>query len=195
MKRTVAITGGIGAGKSVVCHAVGSLGFPVYDCDSHARAIMEADSDIKKRIADEITPQALNDDNSLNRQAIAACVFSDPLKLKQLNAIVHAAVREHFTAWAGAQKSPLVFVETAILYESGFDRLVNEIWEVTAPTEIRIGQVMRRNGLSREEIERRIASQAPTGNRAHRIIVNDGRTPLIPQILQLLDDNNESAGI
>ncbi|MBP3535559.1 MAG: dephospho-CoA kinase [Muribaculaceae bacterium] len=193
MKRIVAITGGIGAGKSVVCHALGAMGFPVYDCDSQARAIMDNDCDIKARIAAEITPQALGGDNSLNRKAIAACVFSDPEKLKRLNAIVHAAVRDHFASWASAQKSPLVFVETAILYESGFDRLVNEIWEVTAPTEIRIDRVMRRSGLSRDEIERRIASQAPTVNPAHRIIVNDDLTPMISQLLQLLDDNNDPA--
>lgn len=189
MKRIVAITGGIGAGKSVVCHALQTLGYPVYDSDAEARQLMDSDAAMRRRIALEVTPDALNADGSLCRPALAACVFADPAKLQRLNAIVHGAVRAHCTGWAARQKCATVFIETAILYESGFDSLVTEIWEVTAPTELRISRVMRRNGLDREAIVRRIEAQSAESRPSHRLIVNDGVTPMLPQIMRLLKND------
>lgn len=187
MKRITAITGGIGAGKSVVCHVVSAMGYPVYDCDSRARMLMDADCDMKRRISAEITPEAIDSDGKVNRACLAHCVFSNQSKLRRLNDIVHGAVRGDFARWADSQSSDRVFVETAILYESGFDSLVGEVWEVTAPLEERISRVQRRSGFSREEVESRIAAQ--TGEEAHPshlLIENDGVTPLLPQIMKLL---------
>lgn len=186
MKRIIAITGGIGTGKSVICHVLRVLKFSVYDCDSQAKTLMDSDAAMKLRITDEITPEALNPDKSLNRAAISGVVFSNPRKLQQLNAIVHGAIRDHFCKWVEAQTSPTIFVETAILYESGFNRLVNEIWEVTAPLETRIRRIQQRNGLNRDEILNRIASQQNGINPAHRIISNDDKTAILPQILTLI---------
>lgn len=191
MKRIIAITGGIGAGKSVVCRAVRSLGFPVYDCDSEAKRLMEVNTDIKSAIAARITPDALLPDGSLNRPAIASIVFSDPEKLKELNSIVHGAVRRDFSDWVRSNEgADILFVETAILYESGFDSLVAEIWEVSAPEETRIARVIRRSNLQRAEVERRIASQRAASRPTHRIIVNDDATPLLPQIFKLLNEES-----
>lgn len=185
MKRIIAITGGIGSGKSVVCHALSALGYPIYDCDSNAKRLMDSDSLMKQRIAMEVTPNALNSDGTLNRTAISEVVFTDPEKLNALNSIVHGAVRTDFRLWADSSTSEIVFVETAILYESGFNELVNEIWEVTAPLEVRIDRVRKRNGLSREEILRRISNQQAATNKSHRIIINDDKTEILPQILLL----------
>lgn len=186
MKRIVAVTGGIGSGKSVVCHILKSMSYPVYDCDAEAKALMDSDNQMQQRIADEVTRDALYPDGSLNRDAIARCVFSSPDKLRKLNEIVHGAVRSHFVSWADAKNDDVLFVETAILYESGFDSLVSEVWEVTAPAELRIARVQRRNGLSREDIERRIAAQSRESHPQHHIIINDGITALLPQIFSLL---------
>ncbi len=186
MKRVIAITGGIGTGKSVVCHILSALGFPIYDCDSQAKTIMDTDSEMKQRIAHEITPRALNHDQSLNRAEIAKVVFSSPEKLNALNSIVHGAVREHFIKWADAQTAQTVFVETAILYESRFNELVSEIWEVTAPMETRIKRIAMRSGLTHNEILNRISSQKSESHRTHTLIVNDSQTPLLPQILPLI---------
>lgn len=188
MKHITAITGGIGAGKSVVCHALRSLGYPVYDCDVNAKLLMNSDAEIKMRIADEITPAAINEDGSICRSKLSKCVFSDSDKLKKLNTIVHGAVGDHFSQWAGKQHARHIFVETAILYESGFDRFVDDVWEVTAPIDMRVQRVMKRNGLTRDEVERRIASQNAGVNPAHLIIVNDENTPLLPRIMELLND-------
>ncbi len=185
MKKIIAVTGGIGTGKSVVCHALRALGFPVYDCDSQAKVLMDSDPAMKQRIVSEISPEALNPDDTLNRAAISKVVFSNPAKLKKLNTIVHGAVRDHFIQWAKTSKSQTVYVETAILYESGFNRLVTDIWEVTALLETRISRIMQRNGLNREAILSRISSQSSETHSSHKLIVNDDKTALLPQILHL----------
>lgn len=180
----IAITGGIGSGKSVVSRVVASMGFPVYDCDSRARRLQDSDPQMRRRIAEEITPEALNPDGSLNRAALGRCVFADPDKLLRLNQIVHGAVAADLRAEIARSKSPLFFVETAILYESGFDSMVDAIWEVSAPEELRISRVMARNGLSAAEVKARIDAQRPSGaNPSHYLIINDGETPVLPQIL------------
>lgn len=186
MKRVVAVTGGIGAGKSVVCHALTALGFPVYDTDRSARRLMDQSAGIKGEIARTICAEAICADGSINRKVLAAAVFADSDKLKLLNGLVHGAVRSDFLLWVDSQKADIMFVETAILYESGFDALAGEIWEVAAPDDVRIRRVIRRSGLSDAEIKERMAAQACCQHPDHRIIVNDDTTPLIPQILNLL---------
>ncbi len=184
----IALTGGIGAGKSVVSQVLRAMGYDVYDCDREARLLQDSNPLLLSRIAAEVTPQALNPDGSLNRPALAAEVFSDPAKLRALNAIVHSAVAEHFQAWCAARAgASRLFVETAILYESGFDRLVNDVWEVVAPIPLRIERVMKRSGLTPDQITSRINAQGQiTPSRPHHIIHNDGLTPLLPQIHSLL---------
>lgn len=189
MKRIVAITGGIGAGKSVVSRALRSMGYPVYDCDSEAKALMDSDAEMRREIGRRISPEALNADGTLNRRKLAEAVFGDSGKLTALNSIVHGAVRAHFLQWVERRTAPTVFVETAILYESGFDSLVGEVWEVTAPKEVRIARVCSRNGLERDAVEKRIASQSSESRPHHKLIVNDGNRPVITQILQLLGND------
>lgn len=190
--RTIAVTGGIGSGKSVVCRILSAMGYEVYDCDSEAKAIMDTDAGMKRRIAREIAAGAVGEDGRLDRKAIADVVFADARKLEALNSIVHGAVRDDISRRArraecrGAQ---LFFVETAILYESGLDRMVDEVWEVTAPEEIRIRRAMRRDGSDYDRIKARVEAQeaAPKGShpRVFRI-VNDGVEPVVPQISKLL---------
>lgn len=183
----IAITGGIGAGKSVVSRALRSLGYPVYDCDERARQIQENDAEMRRTIGREVCAEALNADGTLNRPRLAACVFADAEKLQRLNRIVHGAVCRDLAEWAARHggKQPL-FVETALLHASGLDRMVNAEWRVVAPEELRIARVMARNGISRAQVEERIAAQeaemdfAPT-----QIITNDGQTPIIKQINEL----------
>lgn len=189
MAKTVAITGGIGAGKSVVCRIVRSMGFKVYDCDSEARLLMNGDEDIKRRIVSEVCADAIDPDGNICRRRLSQCVFSDHNKLLKLNEIVHGAVRMHFTCWVNAHRDALRFVETAILRESGFDSLVDEVWEVTAPHNTRIERVMKRSNLSAPDVESRINSQATDRIPGSRLIINDGVCAVIPQLLQLLQND------
>ena len=118
----IAVTGGIGAGKSVVCRVLRAMGYPVFDCDSEAKALMDADCDIKRRIAIEIDESAVCG-GSIDRRRLAEIVFADAEKLEILNSIVHGAVRQRIAEWAQTLAGRLLFVETAILFQSGLNYL------------------------------------------------------------------------
>jgi len=186
-----AITGGIGSGKSVVSRLLRILGYPVYDCDSRAKALMDVDETIKQHIICHIDSEAVGKDGTIDRRRLAATVFADAEKLALLNATVHASVKIDIMCWAKKCKCRHAFVETAILFQSGLNEIVTDEWRVDAPLEIRIERVMKRNSLSRAEFELRIAAQDYTLTPGTRIpplreIINDGSQPLLPQIQQLL---------
>lgn len=181
-----AISGGIGSGKSVVARIVAAMGYEVYDCDLRARAIMES-AEIMSALLDEFGESIFDSDGRLLRPALAAIVFADSQRLSTLNAITHRAVRDDLAAWAsGLCDRSRIFVETAILYQSGIDSMVSQVWEVEAPRETRIGRVAARNGMARADIEARICSQdsfIPSTLHPHTvIIINDGLMPLLPQV-------------
>lgn len=186
-----AITGGIGSGKSIVSKILAAMGYPVYDCDSQAKLLMDQDDQIKKALCSEIHADCVRTDGSINRERLSEIVFGDAGALCRLNAIVHAAVRLDLKRWCGANiGSGRLFVETAILYQSGLDVMVDDVWSVDAPAELRIERVMARNSFSRQQVEARIASQdsyVPTILHPRVFsIINDGCIPLLPQIENLL---------
>lgn len=190
MKLLVAITGGIGSGKSVVCRILRTLGYPVYDCDSRAKALMDADDTIKRRLTEEIDSLCVVD-GAIDRRRLAAVVFEDAEKLAMLNSMVHSAVRDDIAAWVGEQERNITFVETAILYESGLNTMVDAEWRVESPLELRIARTMKRSAMSRSEVEKRIAAQnigAPAGVSPVRRfdIYNDETQALLPQIEALI---------
>lgn len=187
MKRIIAITGGIGSGKSVVSRILAVMGYPVYDCDSRAKALMDSSDEIKRRLVAEVDSRAVVD-GVIDRRRIADVVFADDTRLKTLNSIVHSHVRADIVAWSQRQDPDTVFVETAILAQSGLDSLVREQWLVTAPDELRVWRVMRRSRMTHSEVLSRMASQvdAVVSNIPTRIFVNDECRPLLPQIVASL---------
>lgn len=184
----IALSGGIGAGKSVVSRMLRAMGYEVYDCDLNARRIIDSDVAIIESIAREVCEEAVIE-GRIDRRRLAECVFADAEALARLNAITHRAVLDDISAWAESQAGKeIVFVETAILTESGLDRMVDQAWVVTAPAEVRIERVMKRNGMSRGEVEARIRNQSdrlPKEILIH-IIFNDGSESLIARINELL---------
>lgn len=191
MKRLIAITGGIGSGKSVVSRILRAYGYPVYDCDTEAKHLMDNDGTIKRRLCERISPEAVRPDGSIDRPLISKIVFADRTRLEALNAIVHSAVRAHLRQWVDHAPDGPVFIETAILYESGLNEDVDAEWRVVAPDELRIERTMARNGLSRDQVLARMRAQQ-TKAAPHAIhpplftIDNDLSTPLLPQIDTLL---------
>lgn len=185
--KLIAISGGIGSGKSVVAAMLRAMGHEVYDCDSRAKKIMDSDSAIISRIASEVCAEAVVC-GSIDRRRLAEVVFSDAHALSRLNSIVHGAVRSDIARWASDRS--LAFVETAILYQSGLDRMVSEVWQVIAPLSLRLGRAMRRDNASEQAVRARIATQdSHIPVRVHpcvREIVNDEVEPLLPQLLSLL---------
>ncbi len=183
MKR-IAIIGGIGSGKSVVSRLLSLMGYPVYDCDSNAKRLMDESEDIHRGLVDIFGPHAVTPEG-INRAYIASIAFKDAEKLSKLNSLVHPAVLHDFDRWA-QQNGEIVFVETAILSESGMSKSVDAVWSVEAPLECRVERVMVRNAMSREDVMRRISSQAttiPDEITSVTHLINDDSHALIPQIV------------
>ena len=183
MKR-IAIIGGIGSGKSVVSRLLSLMGYPVYDCDSNAKRLMDESEDIHRGLVDIFGPPAVTPEG-INRAYIASIAFKDVAKLSKLNSLVHPAVLHDFDRWA-QQNGEIVLVETAILSESGMSKSVDAVWSVEAPLECRVERVMVRNAMSRQDVMRRISSQAttiPDEITSVTHLINDDSHALIPQIV------------
>lgn len=185
----IAITGGIGSGKSVVSRILRILGHALYDCDSQAKQLMDGSEYIKNRIKQEIDRWSVDDLGNIDRQRLSSVVFSNKDALMRLNAIVHGAVRQDLLEWVNRQSAQRVWVETAILYESGLDKIVDKVWYVEAPLEMRIKRVMLRNSVTRAQVEARIALQPVVSDHNHpdiSLIVNDGKLSILQRIEDLL---------
>ena len=191
MSKLIAITGGIGSGKSIVSKILIANGYTVYDCDYEAKRIMDIDTNIHSLLTQHIHSEAVKD-GIIDRKLIASIVFNDNLKLEKLNSIVHQAVRDNIRKYLSRNTSRgVMFIETAILYQSNIDLMVNEVWTVTAPHDIRIKRVMRRNNCSWEDVDARINAQDNyTPLRVHprvKEIINDDLIPVLPQVIRLLE--------
>ena len=183
----IGVTGGIGSGKSTVCRVFSLLGIPYYDSDAEAKRLMNTDSELATRIRSLLGPGAYTD-QGLDRAYVSARVFGHPDRLQRLNAIVHPAVEHDFARWAEAQQAPYVIEESAILFESGADRLMDRTVAVVAPEEVRIRRVCRRDLREEQAVRARIAHQMSDEERIRRadyVLQADERELLIPQILEL----------
>lgn len=185
----IGITGGIGSGKSVVSRLLGVCGIPVYISDVETKRLMVADRSIREGLVG-LLGEEVYVDGQLNKPLLASYLFSSPEHARQVNGIVHPRVKEDFRRWSQDHAAfPVVGMESAILVESGFAGEVDGIVMVYAPKEIRIERAIRRDASSRELIEKRVRSQMDDEEKrgyADFVIVNDGETPLIPQVLNLL---------
>lgn len=183
------ITGGIGSGKSLVCRLLESMGIPVYISDVEARRLTAADPFIHKGLV-ALLGKKVYADGVLNKPLLASCLFGNPEQAKRVNGIIHPRVKEDFRRWAQAHAAfPVIAIESAILIESGFAGEVDVIVLIYAPVEIRIERAVKRDSTSREWIEKRVRSQMSDEEKreeADFILVNDGETPLIPQVLELI---------
>lgn len=187
--KLIAITGGIGAGKSIVSRCLCAMGFDVYDSDSRAKQLMDSSEVIKEELAVRISESVIRSDGSIDRKELAGIVFADPLKLEILNSIVHSYVREDVGKFRICSPKKFAFVETAILYQSRLDLMVDQVWDVVAPEELRVERVMKRSNMTAEEVRARIKSQEFIPETPHSSvfeIINDEVLPLLPRIEELL---------
>ena len=189
--KLIAITGGIGSGKSVVAHLVQVMGHEVYDCDSRAKALMTENEEVIQLLIEAFGKETYHNDGTLNRQHLSEVAFGDDKALARLNGIVHPATARDMQQWAQRQAdngARVAFVETALLRTAGLDRLVDEVWHVTAPASVRIPRVMARSGLTEQQVRGRIAAQSVEDALAtgEQPIINDDVTAVLPQVLNLL---------
>lgn len=170
----VGITGGIGSGKSTVCRLFEQNGIAVYDSDARAKALMAEDAKLREQLVEAFGAECYNE-QGLDRAYLAGRVFGDEAELQRLNGIVHPAVKEDFRRWADVQRGAYVVLESAILFESGFDTEVNTTLAVMAPMEERLRRTVKRDGVDREAVRRRMEHQLSDDElhaRAARTIVN-----------------------
>ena len=180
----IGITGGIGSGKSYVCRLLEQRGIEVYDCDAAAKRLIRTSTRLRQQLKELI--------GSLQKADISRFLLANEGNQQAVNAIVHPAVFQAFEA------SGMQWMESAILYESGADRLVDRVVVVTAPEEVRIERVMSRDSISREKTLQWIARQWPqeeVRQRADFEIVNDGVADLEKQIERLLRSLNKKLRI
>lgn len=181
----VGVTGGIGSGKSTVCRLFAQRGIAVYDSDAAAKRLMAGP--LRESIEARFGAAAYWD-GVLDRTYLAGVVFADTEALAALNAIVHPAVRDDFEAWAARQEGDYVLLESAILFESGFDVAVDCTLAVLAPAEVRIERTMRRDAVPAAEVRRRMAAQLSDDELAARadvVLVNLFEEDLAPAVESL----------
>lgn len=156
--KVIGITGGIGSGKSTISNMLREAGYPVFDCDFQAKQLYNSDLDLildmKKMFGENIYKDGL-----LDKKMLAEMVFKNSSTLEKLNSIVHPKVREYLNFQIKESKSDLFFVESAILYESGLHKCVDKVLAVTAPSELRIERTMKRDNITREQVEARMKFQ------------------------------------
>ena len=172
--RKIAICGGIGSGKSTVCRMFAERGAAIYDSDSRAKALMAESAELRAALVAEFGEECY-EGGVLNRPYLAAKVFGSEEQLAKLNSIVHPAVKDDFLRWAEEQEGDYCILETAILFESGFDAVVDCSVAVLAPMPLRVQRAMERDGATKEQVEARIKAQMSDDElmrRANFAIVN-----------------------
>ncbi len=185
----IGLTGGIGSGKSYIAEILKFLGLLHYSTDYEAKRLMEADKRVIEAIKCSFGDSAYLADGKLNRDYLSSIIFNNNLKRNELNMIVHPAVAADFKQFVAVNSGSDIVIESAILFESGFDKLVDVTIAVSADISSRISRVMVRDSVSQKEVERRIASQINDLERnalATYIINNNDNCLVIPQLLRIL---------
>lgn len=188
---SIGVTGGIGSGKSIVCRIFRILGIPIYDADSRARYILNNDPKLKSEIIQLFGAKAYTH-QGLNNQWIASKVFNDKEILDQMNQLVHPKVGKDFTSWSQKfRDSPYVIKEAALLYESGSYKTLDKVIVVTAPEELRIQRVLKRDQhRTLDQVQDILKRQWPEEDKIDKadfLIINDGKHLVIPQVFEVHD--------
>lgn len=192
-RKVLLCTGGIGSGKSFIIRAFNALGVPSYNCDEAAKDMYDRDPALLADVVRLCGDGVLDAEGRLDRAALAGRIFADPALRADIEALVHPAVIRDFRRWAAAQPGnpPLVIIESAILLEKPLaEKVYDSVLAITAPEDVRLARVLRRSGLDTAAVQRRMAAQWSDAERvAHAdfVLDNDGRKPVLPVLLDILE--------
>ena len=185
----IGLTGGIGSGKSVVAELLQIMGIPVYDSDASSKNMCNTDESLIKSMISLFGPE-LYKDGLLDGKLLADHVFGNETALKAVNALIHPVVVRDFMEWCKLNSQyPILVMESAIIFEAGLEHLFDRIITVTAPEEIRIERICKRNGMSSESVKVRLKNQISESERISKsdiIIVNDGVQAVLPQVIKIV---------
>ena len=187
MTLKIGLTGGIGSGKSTIARIFELLGVPVYYADAVSKSLYETDAELMQQVKMHFG-EDVYEDGKLNRQKLAALVFSNPEKLALLNALVHPPTIRHSENWMKAQTAPYVVKEAALIFESGSAAGLDYVIGVWSPKQLRIKRTMERDGISQQQVEQRMQRQIDEEMKMKLcdfVIKNDETQLVIPQVLEL----------
>lgn len=156
--KVIGITGGIGSGKSTISNMLRDAGYPVFDSDFHAKSLYNSDRDVIEDMK-KLFGENIYKDGFLDKKALSDIVFKDKTSLEKLNSIIHPKVRESMFFQIKESKSDLFFVESAILFESGLNKYVDNVLAVTAPVGLRIERTIKRDNTTEEKVRERMKFQ------------------------------------
>jgi len=180
----IGITGGIGAGKSIVCKLFSLYGIKIYNADYFAKYLMENNAQLIQNIKNTFDNDIYTNEK-LNRNKLAEIVFNNNTKLKQLNELVHPVVGKHSLIWMEKQTGPYVLKEAALLFETGSYKQLDYNILVTAPENIRTERVIKRDNTNARNVKKRMDNQLPDIEKkalSDFIIINDDNIAIIPQV-------------
>jgi dephospho-CoA kinase len=183
-RQLIAITGGIGSGKSYVCQLLEKHGIKVYDCDAAAKRLMRTSATLRQQLRQLVGPQVYRG-CILQKRVLAEFLLASEANKQAVNEIVHPAVALDFI------ESDYQWLESAILFDSGFHRRVpfSFVVCVSAPEAVRVQRIMARDGISESKALEWIHRQMPQEQveaQSDFVIVNDGVAPLEPQVDKLI---------
>jgi dephospho-CoA kinase len=187
MAKMIGLTGGIGAGKSVVAKIFSTLRIPVFNADEVAKQMMQTSPIIKAQLIEQFGTDIYNA-SGLDKEKLAAIVFADPFQLQLLNAIVHPVTIQAAKDWAAKQTAPYVIKEAALIFESGAADGLFKVIGVTAPLSLRTHRVMQRDGITKEQVDARMQHQISDTIKMRLcdyVVQNNNQQMLIPQVLEL----------
>lgn len=186
----IGITGGIGSGKSYVSHLLEDMNIPVYNADNEAKRLTVSEEGIRSELV-ALLGHEVYKDGTLNKSLLASYLFADPAHAARVNAIIHPRVKQDFAAWVQRQEGcKVTAMESAILYEAGFEDTVDVVMMVYAPVDLRVQRAMYRDGATEEQVRARMAAQMDDEEKRRRArftVVNDGVQPLIPQLTRIIE--------
>ncbi|MCM3380491.1 dephospho-CoA kinase [Shouchella clausii] len=173
----IGLTGGIASGKSLVATYLEKQGIPVVDADKLARQVVEPGEPALAQIVATFGEHVLQDDGTLDRKQLGAIIFGDEQKRKQLNEIVHPAVRQLMKKQADLYEQrgyTRVVLDIPLLYESNLFHMVNQVWLVYVDEATQLRRLIERDGLTETEAKQRIAAQMPlTAKKAQADVLID----------------------
>ncbi|MBR5926388.1 MAG: dephospho-CoA kinase [Firmicutes bacterium] len=153
------LTGGMGSGKSTVAEELKKAGCDVFDADAIYKELTLPGKPLVLELEEAFGRDISDSKHVLNRRVLSEKAFASKKNLKLLNKITHRAVNKEMNRLISESKADIIFLDVPLLFESGGDKRCAEVWLVTAPMETRIKRVTKRDGITREEAEKRIAAQ------------------------------------
>ena len=186
---SIAITGGIGSGKSYISNILQEYGIPIYNTDDEAKRLMVSDEGIRHDLI-ALLGEEVYVEGALNKSLLASYLFADAENAARINGIVHPRVKLDFCRWLEQHTDKeIVGMECAILFEAGFDDAVDSVVMVYAPEALRVERAMKRDHATESQIRARMAAQMndeEKRKRADYVIYTDGSIPLDSQLSTLI---------